>query len=317
MRIVLLAEEAAGLRVLRALNSRKEDVAAVVTTVDTKNASQISIAKVAAAQGYEVLPAGKLSMPGLAKFLEAERVDILLNVHSLHILPPPVIGAPQVGSFNLHPGPLPEFAGLNAPSWAIFLGAKEHAVTLHWMLKGIDTGPIAFAERFALSQDDTGVSVTAKCVAAGVPLIEKLLDAAHRSVSEIPRISQNGNRRRFFKASDIPNNGWIDWTSSANQIAGFVRAADYGPFNSPWGSPQFSLDKRVFGVVKAAAQTCSYDAVPGTVVAVKESFVSVVAGVGALQIEYLKSENRVFNAAEILRLGQVLGSSKPEHSSVS
>ena len=60
-----------------------------------------------------------------------------------------VLEAPRIGSFNLHPGPLPEYAGLNAPSWAIYHGEQEHRVTLHWLDAGIDTGPIAYgAERF-------------------------------------------------------------------------------------------------------------------------------------------------------------------------
>ena len=38
----------------------------------------------------------------------------------------------------------PEYAGLNAPSWAIYNGEPAHGVTLHWMEAAIDTGPIAW-----------------------------------------------------------------------------------------------------------------------------------------------------------------------------
>ncbi len=315
MRIVLLAEEAAGLRVLRALARRKEDVVAVVTAAGPDKASPMSIANVASAQGFDVITTGALSMSDFAGLLTDKGVDILLNVHSLSILPSSVIEAPRVGSFNLHPGPLPQLAGLNAPSWAIYLGEEEHAVTLHWMLSGIDTGPIAFEEHFALSAEDTGFSVSARCVTAGVPLIERLLDTAHRSVNEIPKVAQDTSKRRFFNASDIPNNGWINWNDSAHQIAAFVRAADYGPFKSPWGSPGFQLGGQVFGVVQATPKAGNSSELPGTVIAVNQSSVTVATGNGLLEIQRLKTGDRVVPAMEALAGGQVLASAPPVQSS--
>ena len=69
-----------------------------------------------------------------------------MNVHSLFLIHP-WSSAPTIGSFNLHPGPLPEYAGLNVPSWAIYEGEKRsHGVTVHWMDEGVDTGPIAWIE---------------------------------------------------------------------------------------------------------------------------------------------------------------------------
>lgn len=311
MRIVLLAEEAAGLRVLNALLRRKEDLLAVVTSRSMARAAQNSIASVASSRGINVIPDGSLSMSELAEYIKHHGVDILLNVHSLNILPPEVVDAPLVGSFNLHPGPLPQLAGLNAPSWAIYMGEREHAVTLHWMMAGIDTGAIAFAERFPLSVNDTGFSVSAKCVTAGVPLIENLLDVAHSSISAIPRMPQDLTKRRFFNASDVPNDGRIDWNESAQQIAAFVRAADYGPFKSPWGSPALYSNDRVFGAVLTNVSESKHRGQPGEVVATGDTSAIVATGAGALEIVRVRLGDQMFNAADVLVTGQLLASSAP------
>lgn len=312
MRIIVFAEEAAGVRVLRMLSQRQAEVVAVVTSGGESSGATANLAKVAEGLDYDVITAGTLGTGELVSLIEDEGVEILLNVHSLNVLPGPVVSAPRIGSFNLHPGQLPQFAGLNAPSWAIYMQAEKHAVTLHWMLEGIDTGAIAFAEYFDLSDQDTGLSVSSKCVTLGVPLIERLLDVAAQSPDSIPRVAQDTAQRRFFKRAEIPNKGWIDWAQSARQIAAFVRAADYGPFHSPWGPPRFREGNTLYRLIKASALPQVTEKPPGTVLAVEDDVVSVSTGDGILVLQQLRVDDGIVKASELLREGQIL-QSKPGH----
>ena len=93
--------------------------------------------------------------PKFAEVVSAEKVDRLLNVHSLFVIAREIIQAPRFGSFNLHPGPLPRYAGLNALSWAIYRGELRHGVTIHKMLPGTDTGPIAYQAILEIEENDT------------------------------------------------------------------------------------------------------------------------------------------------------------------
>ena len=102
--------------------------------------------------------------------MRSEEIDLLLNVHSLYVIHADLVAAPRTGSFNLHPGPLPEYAGLNAPSWAIYHGESRHTVTVHWMEPGIDTGAIAYETSFEIAEDDTGLSLSARCVREDCPV---------------------------------------------------------------------------------------------------------------------------------------------------
>jgi methionyl-tRNA formyltransferase len=214
--------------------------------------------------------------PAFADWIHAHEVDLLLNVHSLFVINSDVIKAPRIGALNLHPGPLPEYAGLNAPSWAIYFGETRHAVTLHWMDVEIDTGAIAYSAGFDVEEEDTGLSLSARCVREGLPLIAQLLEAAAVDPSSIPRVPQDLSRRRYF-GRDAPDGGRISWTRPAQRVVALVRACDYLPFSSPWGSATSRTDGQEVAVLKAARTGRPTDAEPGTVGEAEGDSVQVAA----------------------------------------
>jgi methionyl-tRNA formyltransferase len=266
LRVVVVAEESAGVQTLEALRAAPEspEIVAVVTETEPDDPRRPLVAAAAARLGLDVLPASTLGGGSVADSIRDLDVDLLVNVHSLLVLSADVVRAPRIGSFNLHPGPLPEYAGLNAPSWAIYEGETRHAVTLHWMDAGIDTGPVAYRASFAIEDEDTGLSLTAKCVRHGVPLLLQLVAEAARHPSSIPTLEQDLRRRRYF-GREVPNGGSVVWSAPARRVVRFVRAADYGPFGSPWGVPQARLGGCPIGIVKASLTGEKADQPPGTV----------------------------------------------------
>lgn len=153
MNIVLVAQEAAGVRALRLVAASPHRLVAVLTNRDARGAT---VTDTAAELGVPTLPAGLVLDPGYADELRRQRVDVLRNAHSLYLINAEVLAAPRVGGFNLHPGPLPGYAGLDVPSWAIYHGEASHGVTLHWLAPKADTGPIAYRASFPLTDRDTG-----------------------------------------------------------------------------------------------------------------------------------------------------------------
>src|SRR5262245_49334045 len=51
--------------------------------------------------------------------LAREPFDYLFAITHLSILPDDVLRLPAKGAINFHDGPLPRYAGLNAPAWAL------------------------------------------------------------------------------------------------------------------------------------------------------------------------------------------------------
>jgi methionyl-tRNA formyltransferase len=300
LRVVLVAEEAAGVQALRGLAGLQSapDLVAVLTRSAADGAERPVVYESARQLGLEVWPSRSVTSPELATRLRKAKVDLLINVHSLFVIHPDVVAAPLIGSFNLHPGPLPEYAGLNVPSWAIYEGESSHGVTLHWMDDGIDTGPIAWEERFAIEVGDSGLAVSGKCVRHGLPLIFRLAAQAADDPSLIPRKGQDPSRRRYFSAGP-PAQGRIDWSQPADAILRFVRAADYAPFDSPWGHPLAQLEGHDIGIAKATETgTASTDS-PGAIVEVNSSGALVATGDDLILIQRLWRAGRYLKPSDV------------------
>ncbi|MGH3566289.1 MAG: methionyl-tRNA formyltransferase [Pseudonocardia sp.] len=235
MKIVLAAEEAAGLQTVRLVIGSPHQLHAVLTGSRTGDRTRgVTVASVARELSVPVLPADLVTDPRFADDLRREGVDVLLNVHSLHLVDAAVLAAPRVGCFNLHPGPLPEYAGMNVASWALYNGETSHGVTVHWMAPRVDDGPVAFRDSFPITDTDTALSVSITCVGRGLSLIQALLAGLAADPVEIPAMDQDRRARRYF-GRQVPDDGWITWAAPAKRIVDLVRACDYGPFDSPWG----------------------------------------------------------------------------------
>src|SRR5688500_5362279 len=171
LKVLLVGQEAAGAQILRKLIGSVDQVVAVLTQEPKATGESASLSGPAAKAGLIVLPAKAVKDPRFAAVIREWEVDILLNVHSLHLVSDEVLAAPKIGAFNLHPGPLPSYAGLNTPGWAIYNGESEYGVTVHWMHPGIDTGPIALEEHFTVPPRVTALGLAAECTRRGVVLL--------------------------------------------------------------------------------------------------------------------------------------------------
>jgi methionyl-tRNA formyltransferase len=309
LRVIVVAEESAGAQALDALLAAPEspEIVAVVTGTESEGMRRPLVAAAATRHGLDVLPASTLPDGLFAETIRELDVDVLVNVHSLSVLGSDIVRAPRIGSFNLHPGSLPEYAGLNAPSWAIYEGETMHAVTVHWMDGRIDSGPVAYRASFAIDGSDTGLSLTAKCVRHGVPLLLRLVADAARDPSSIPASEQDLQRRRYF-GREVPNEGRVVWADSAGQIVRFVRAADYGPFDSPWGIPRARLGDDPVGIAKASLTGEAADQPPGTVgSALERGGMMVAAGDEWVAVHRMWRDGSSLKPREVCSPGERLG----------
>ena len=235
MKILLAAEEAAGARALQAVQKSGHELLAVLTSTP-----EGTVGREAARHQIPLLPATRLKEQAFAAEVRQMGAEVLLNVHSLYLIKPAILESFVLGSFNLHPGPLPDYAGMNAPSWALLHGEATHGVTLHWMTAGIDEGLIAYQELFDLSEKDTGFTVSMRCTTLGLGMLNRLLTQLHADPAGVPRLPQDISRRRYF-GRQTPHGGRVPHTMTAAELDRFVRASDYSPFASPWGHPLVNI----------------------------------------------------------------------------
>lgn len=303
--VMLVAEEAAGIQTLRAILRTRHRIVGIVTSADAEPQRGATVRGVAETTGCRIWPGAVVRDPDFATVLREARVDVLLNVHSLRVIHSAVLQAPAIGSFNLHPGPLPEYAGLNAPSWAIYNGEPRHAVTVHWMTAQIDTGPVAFRQEIPTDDTDTGLTLSAKCVREGVPLLVKLLDLALEDPAAIPSLPQDPARRRYY-GREVPENGRLRWSQPADRIVRFVRACDYSPLPSPWGHPRTAIDGELYEIVKASRTGLECREAAGTVGLVEGDAALIAAADEWVAVSRLSVAGRAVRAPDVLKTGACL-----------
>ncbi|MBN2184598.1 MAG: phosphoribosylglycinamide formyltransferase [Candidatus Krumholzibacteriota bacterium] len=66
---------------------------------------------------------------------------------------------------NIHPALLPSFKGLDGQKQALDYGVKVSGCTVHFVDKGIDTGPIIIQRSVPVLQEDTEESLSARILA--------------------------------------------------------------------------------------------------------------------------------------------------------
>jgi methionyl-tRNA formyltransferase len=301
--LVLVAEESAGVHALRALAKTEHRIHAVLTR-DVDDGAAPSVGAVARRLGLDVWPAARVQDPALASELAAAHIDLILNVHSLYRVHEAVLAAAAIGAFNLHPGPLPHYAGLSCPSWALYHGERSYGVTVHWMAPRIDAGPIAYAATFDIDETDTAFRLSAKCVTVGLPLLRRLVDTAAADPSAIPAQAQDLARRRCFGRRP-PRNAAIDWAEPAHRIAGLVRACNYAPYVSPWGQAHARCRGQRVDIIDVAHTGVACDARPGVLRSPAPPAVDVATGDEWLRVRSVRHDGRALPPAMLLEAGRL------------
>ncbi|MCI0390245.1 MAG: methionyl-tRNA formyltransferase [Acidobacteria bacterium] len=305
MNVLLVGEESAGIQTLKAFARSDHRIVAVMASPTKKSLGVSTLWQVAEQMGQQTWPAALVKDPAFAQQVRAAEVDILLNAHSLLVIHGEVVDAPRLGSFNLHPGPLPRYAGLNAVSWAIYRGELTHGVTIHKMAAGIDTGPIVYQSLFNIAAIDTALTLYAKCAKEGVALLLRLLETASRDENAIPLLPQDLAQREYF-GKEAPENGRVNWSRQASEVVNLARACDYYPFPSPWGYPRARLCEQEIAIIKVRLSGRLCDAAPGTVRRLASSGVQVACADEWIWVDKVLVEGKYLPAAEILWSGASL-----------
>ena len=244
--------------------------------------------------------------------LESEDFDYLFSITYLSIIPAEVLALPTKGAINFHDGPLPRYAGLNAPVWALMNREPEFGISWHLLTRGVDEGDILKQTMFSVAPDETALSLNTKCLAAAVQTFEELVDELAAGAET--RVAQDLGARSYFGKFDRPRNGaLIDWTLSASEIDAFVRALTFGPYPNPVGVPKtfVSGDGEPFVVdaVEVVAQDSGSSGQPGTVVGIEDRGAVIATGDGWVAITSARTmSGRVLSPAELSKeLGLTAG----------
>ncbi|MGY8779653.1 MAG: formyltransferase family protein, partial [Longimicrobiales bacterium] len=177
-----------------------------------------------------------------ASAMAAEPFDYLFSITHLAIIPTEVLELPRKLSVNFHDGPLPRYAGLNTPVWALINGEPEYGISWHVMTAGVDKGDILKQEMFEVTSSETALSINTRCMAAAVDTFPVLV--AELAEGSETRTPQDGTLRSYFGKYTRPEAVCtVDWSKPAAAVDALVRALNFGPYANPVGAAKTLVDE--------------------------------------------------------------------------
>jgi methionyl-tRNA formyltransferase len=240
--------------------------------------------------GLSVLTPKTLRTEEAAAAFRAHRADAAVVVAYGLILPVPILDAVPLGCFNLHASLLPRWRGAAPINRAIMAGDAETGVMVMRMAEGLDTGPIAMAERLAIAPDMTAGDLHDVLARLGADLMVRALGALERGTLQLTPQPEHG----VTYAAKIGNNETrIDWGKPWKQVHDHCRGLS--PFPGAW----FELPGA--GRVKVLRTTRGDGSgAPGTVL---DDRLTIACGEGAVRLLEVQRAGKQPMRAEEFRRG--------------
>ncbi len=230
----------------------------------------------------------------------------LLSIANLNIISHDVLNLPMSGAVNFHDGPLPRYAGLNAPVWARMAQESHHGVTWHMIEAAADTGDILVQRMFDMSEDDTAHTLNAKCYALAIDSFPEVMQAMSDTASV--RRAQDFSRRSYFARSNLPDGaGQLDFHRNAQDVIAMVRALDHGSYYNPVTTPKITASNRILIVKNADFAENIQCEKPGTIIDLSEDFMTISCDQGAIILSGISNLDGMPEAPEhFFQLGEIV-----------
>jgi methionyl-tRNA formyltransferase len=297
LRLVFMGTPEFAVPTLLEIVGRGHDVAAVYTRAARAagrgmDLTPSPIERAARRAGLPVLTPASLRTSEAEAAFRAHGADAAVVVAYGLILPKPILDAAPLGCFNLHASLLPRWRGAAPINRAIMAGDAETGVMVMKMEQGLDTGPVAMAERVAIGPDDTAGDLHDTLARLGADLMVRALGALERGTLALTPQSRDGIT---YAAKIDKAETRIDWTRPWHEVHDHVRGLS--PFPGAWC--EMMADSRP-ARLKLLRTTRGYGSGrPGTLL---DDGMTIACGEGALRVVELQRAGRqVMKAEDFLR----------------
>jgi methionyl-tRNA formyltransferase len=226
VRILYLANNLVGLRVLEFLKGRGEEIAGLVVHPPGKQKCATDILAASGLPENRIFHGETLGEARTLEAIAALGADIGVSVFFGYILRAPLLRMLPSGCINLHPALLPFNRGSYPNVWSIVDGTPA-GVTLHYIDEGVDTGDIIAQREVAALPSDTGESLYRKLEEACVDLFQETWPAIRAgNPPRAPQPSEGGTTHRM-KDVDRIDRIELDKSYPARELIDVIRARTF------------------------------------------------------------------------------------------
>jgi methionyl-tRNA formyltransferase len=205
------------------------------------------------------------------------------------ILPKAVLAAFPLGAFNLHASLLPRWRGAAPIHRAVMAGDAETGVMVMKMDEGLDTGPVAMAERVPIGPDATTGDVHDELKRRGASLMVRALAALEKGALQLTPQSASGVTYADKIGKDETR---IDWTKPWKEVHDHCRGLS--PVPGAWSELPGVGRVKILRTTKGVGE-----GPPGRVL---DDKLTVACGAGSVRlIELQRAGRQPMAADEFLR----------------
>ncbi|MDR6633140.1 methionyl-tRNA formyltransferase [Phyllobacterium sp. 1468] len=218
--------------------------------------------------------------------------DVAVVVAYGLILPAAILEGTRLGCYNGHASLLPRWRGAAPIQRAIMAGDEETGIMIMKMDEGLDTGPVAMAEKVKITADMTAGELHDQLSMAGADLMVRAMAALERDSLTLTPQSEDGvsYASKITKAETR-----IDWTQAAIDVHNRIRGL--APFPGAWCEMEIGEELERVKLLRSILATGVGD--PGTVLG---DDLRIACGEGAIRLRSLqRAGGKVMDSLEFQR----------------
>ena len=224
MRTVYMGSSQFAVEVLKALAASPHRPALVVTPPDRPRGRGRKLGAPPAASaarelGIELLQAGSVNEQEPLAAIDAVAPEALCVAEFGQLIKEPLLSRYLI--LNVHPSMLPRWRGAAPIERTLMAGDTETGVTIFEIEAGLDSGPIALAEREQVQPDDTAGTLSARLAKLGGALLVQALERAEAGSLELT--DQDADGVTYADKID-PSERRLDLSRPAAEVERKVRA---------------------------------------------------------------------------------------------
>ncbi len=224
MRIILVGQGPFGENVLEKLARKGEDVVGVFPPLDKRGEAMKALAE---KSGILFFRPNTMKDPQVYDAYIKLRPELVILAFVTDIIPEKLLSIPSLGTICYHPSILPRHRGASAINWAIIQGDTRTGLTIFWVDKGIDTGPILLQKEVGIGADDTTGSLYFNALfPMGVDAVLEAVELIKQG--KAPRIFQDESKATYEPPCD-DRVASVDFRKSAGDVYNLIRGCDPQP----------------------------------------------------------------------------------------
>jgi methionyl-tRNA formyltransferase len=210
------------------------------------------------------------------------------------IIPERLLDISPLGTICYHPSLLPRHRGASAINWAIIMGDTRTGLTIFWVDKGIDTGPILLQKEVEIGPNDTTGSLYFNALfPMGVDAMIEAVELIKKG--KAPQIPQDDSQATYEPPCD-DRVAAVDFEKSIVDVYNFIRGCDPQP-----GAYATFRGKKV-RLYDAKMDFLSVEKKAGEIISVYEDSVQVAVRGGIIRIGKLRVDKDKVGPLEFAKL---------------